>query len=301
MYWISSRCVRRGWTLVELLVAVAILGVLIAILIPAASAAREMARRTQCSSNLRQLGLAVANYASVHGRVPSCVRDMNFSSHVALMPYLENEKAYFDLVEETLPRTPRGPLPIFHCPTTSGGQKHINYPASLSSDSRSFDGAFGFGWISRDVARWDGPAPFPRFQTSRGLSNVALFSELTDSMAPTAMRRETFRRIDEPLPWNDLDGFLQRCGNEIGSGTDLPQGVSRASFMPYNCNVVDGAYFNHVTPPNAFVCICDRAYGAFSANSEHSGGVFCVYGDAHVGFVTNEIDREIWSGQGDFR
>ena len=61
---------RKGFTLVELLVVIAIIGILVALLLPAVQAARESARRTQCTNQLRQLGLAVLNFESTHRYLP---------------------------------------------------------------------------------------------------------------------------------------------------------------------------------------------------------------------------------------
>src|SRR6478736_3073948 len=95
------RCVmsepKRGFTLVELLVVIAIIGVLVALLLPAVQAAREAARRSQCSNNLKQVILATTNYSDVYrGAFPVGEYNCCWGTWlVALLPYVE-QKALFD-------------------------------------------------------------------------------------------------------------------------------------------------------------------------------------------------------------
>jgi prepilin-type N-terminal cleavage/methylation domain-containing protein/prepilin-type processing-associated H-X9-DG protein len=92
---------RRGFTLIELLVVIAIIAVLIALLLPAVQAAREAARRMQCTNNLKQLGLATANYESSNGCFPpnGCGGYKepgynDFSMNARLLPYMEQQGIY---------------------------------------------------------------------------------------------------------------------------------------------------------------------------------------------------------------
>lgn len=85
---------RTAFTLVELLVVIAIIGILVGLLLPAVQAAREAARRMQCSNNLRQVGLALLNYESANKRLPAFVginsgNAGNFSILASMLPYLE--------------------------------------------------------------------------------------------------------------------------------------------------------------------------------------------------------------------
>lgn len=98
----------QAFTLVELLVVIAIIGVLVALLLPAVQAAREAARRTQCTNNLKQLGLAMLNYESAVGRFPSNQQNIftkdgslgrrHLASHLVMVaPYIEAAGLYGQL------------------------------------------------------------------------------------------------------------------------------------------------------------------------------------------------------------
>src|SRR5688500_11681391 len=91
---------KRGFTLVELLVVIAIIGVLVALLLPAVQAAREAARRTQCSNNLKQMSLASLNVEDTYKGLPPHRTADNWPTWAAMiLPYVEqsNTLALWDL------------------------------------------------------------------------------------------------------------------------------------------------------------------------------------------------------------
>ncbi|MEM7475711.1 MAG: DUF1559 domain-containing protein [Planctomycetota bacterium] len=106
----SRQCQRNpnrrlmAFTVVELLVVIAVIGILIGLLLPAVQGARAAARRTSCLNNLKQLGLAIHNYTSAHKRIPPsfCVNGRqvfdevgeSWSPHARLLPYLEQSNAF---------------------------------------------------------------------------------------------------------------------------------------------------------------------------------------------------------------
>ena len=100
----NQRHVRRGFTLVELLVVIAIIGILVGLLLPAVQAAREAARRMQCSNNVKQMSLAVHNFESAYSRLPhsgqcdstgsNTTTYMVHSTATQLLPYIEQNSVY---------------------------------------------------------------------------------------------------------------------------------------------------------------------------------------------------------------
>ncbi|WP_417735998.1 DUF1559 domain-containing protein [Rosistilla oblonga] len=142
-----------GFTLVELLVVIAIIGILVGLLLPAVQAAREAARRMQCSNNFKQIGLAFHNYHDTHRSFPAAwyahapIPPYNLQScGVALLPFMEQQPLYDRYDSRVSPTNEGGPIgqenvaviatPLagFVCPSSPGGIQRV-YDANIAAGS----------------------------------------------------------------------------------------------------------------------------------------------------------------------
>ncbi len=133
MHTLLPRGVRPAFTLVEVLVVLAIVGMAAAVLLPAVQAAREASRRAQCASRLRQVGLALAQYESLRGVFPAAfTRRPNHNVLTFLLPHLEQQAVYdrFDLASDWSAAANRAArevdLAVFVCPTAPGGRRYVS-------------------------------------------------------------------------------------------------------------------------------------------------------------------------------
>lgn len=145
---VAEQVLVRGFTLIEFVVVLACVALLIALLVPAVQAAREAARNGQCRSNLKQIGLALANYESEFGMWPACLSRVG-SWHVAILPQLD-QSALFRKVDVSDPDDPpasiRGTeMPTFLCP--SDETSHRNLHAGKVVTATSYLGNCGTGFL----------------------------------------------------------------------------------------------------------------------------------------------------------
>jgi prepilin-type N-terminal cleavage/methylation domain-containing protein/prepilin-type processing-associated H-X9-DG protein len=306
---------KRAFTLVELLVVIAIIGVLVALMLPAIQAAREAARRTQCVSNLKQLGIALLNFEDAQGTLPGVglrpptsgqQSQWAFSVQAKILPYLEDE-ALHSLIDLKQPlmvgsggsqtinpiqrEVVKYVVPILLCP--SDGQP----PLFDSNDAQWAGGCYminaGTGTPDYSfTAKLDG---LFWYQSDLRLAKI------TDGLSRTLLMSEAV------------------LGNNVQTNADAPQDPLRqyASFGGQGiisdeiCKTCDrwagnrgGAWiwgrefqtaFNTYYPPNHKGWDCARSgSGWLSARSLHPNGVNTLKCDGSVTFVQEDIDLAIW-------
>lgn len=319
---------RRGFTLIELLVVVAIIGVLVALLLPAVQAARESARRTQCLNNLHQLSLAMQNYESATGRLPCFGEGLaqSFSALAYLLPHLEN-KALQQAIDFGSPLGhPRDPIqgnnveiaktvvPEFICasddepavkqllalhdaPYVAAG---TNYAINVGTGTKTY---YDFG-NETDGICWEN-AQLPMRRITDGTSQTIAFAEtiLGDGVRnhdtfPGSVQQFRARGGITTLRVRADTGELQAVINAAESW-DGRRGAEWIRGMGSHAPVLNG-YF---TPNFYLPDLTDPVAMIAGPRSYHSGGVNVSFCDGSVRFITDAVDlnvfRAYWTRAGE--
>ncbi len=295
---------RRGFTLVELLVVIAIIGVLVALLLPAVQAAREAARRSQCLNNLRQIGLAMMNYESVHGELPKASTRLDgytLTSWVTLvLPYIK-ETALYDQIDLSLPLQYVNDSPdiynyhhisfeTFKCPSDEPvGLVNYWYGAR---GNYAVNVGIGFIWMDDESPSQDegghkhplGPPGHTSsllvpgvFQMNRGRR----FSEISDGTSNTAAISE-LRNVEG----QDTRGALH-YGAAVMYMHDFTPNFTGGFDRTRYCINVDYA-------PCLPSSSTWRGAWTHTSRSAHPGGVNMMMLDSSVRFISEDIAETLW-------
>lgn len=312
---------RRGVTLAEALVSIAVIGLLAAILIPAVMSARESSRRTECKTRLASLGTAMHAFESGHQEFPPTIpRDgvnvtpysaRTLSPHVFMLPHLDQgplaEKIdtgsrhfyRFDPREGPDAEAAMTKVPAFLCPSD---------PVDFGNNYRASIGPFPYPYDNHLSPHGDGGAFSPLYPRRAadfddGLSNTIAMSEKLKSDADAGSWSEqdlwfsgARELLGEAPPREEL---IRICGALSGPPPEYHPFTGHTWFY----SGFEFTWYNHSLGPNAEVPDCtvssyssthQTGGGVSTADSAHTGGVNCLFMDGAVKFVSDSVDLEVW-------
>jgi prepilin-type processing-associated H-X9-DG protein/prepilin-type N-terminal cleavage/methylation domain-containing protein len=282
---------RRGLTIVEMLVVIAAVGILAALLLPAVLAAREAARRTSCTANLKQIALATASYADVWGSLPAGVHfTFNYSTasqHVAILPFIEQPTLFnavnFDWVIWSAANTTvmSARLEVYQCPSDPLASSTDVYRGDLFFEPGHdffYYGAFDVAYSSYagNAGTW--------FQHSRNPSRLAQCNGLFHRESATRLAAITDGLSSTVFYAEHAVSLLTDETERIAEGPQWAGGwygsTICTSFYPINPEgKVNDVYGDG---------LCRAFIGAVS--SRHPGGANAAFVDGSVKFIKDTID-----------
>jgi prepilin-type N-terminal cleavage/methylation domain-containing protein/prepilin-type processing-associated H-X9-DG protein len=211
---------RRGFTLIELLVVIAIIAVLIALLLPAVQAAREAARRAQCLNNLKQFGLALANYESANNCYPSAVI---YGFKGGMPGALCTSPGFGNNCQNT-------PWFLLMLPYIEQGPLYNSFNASIGMEGPDLAPNFPAGFLFNSTVYTTKIASFQCPSDNSSQYNLTLFQ------LPWAATKGNYG-----VNWGNLDDGQALLGGKFTSAPNLwlqcPFGFSRAGTGPFYCTV----------------------------------------------------------------
>jgi prepilin-type N-terminal cleavage/methylation domain-containing protein/prepilin-type processing-associated H-X9-DG protein len=328
----NSKRKSLGYTLVELLVAIAVIAVLIGLLLPAIQMVREAAARTRCKNNLKQLALAAHNYHSTYQVFPPGVQmtEPQGSILFVLLPYVEQEARYkrFDLskqVDDAANHAARiaGDVPGYLCPSdpsigafidtnppglAPGPAGRTNYYANLGAHAWWLDSAGTLAKPPNLAGVFAQGSRVPMTDILDGTTNTAMFAEIKRGAAPNHDRLDV--TVLSPTQWNVSGGNAAANNTQNGNPTtnatfaslcNAAVSTTNVTGLRYHTGRANLAFYTHTLPPNYAGRDCMNPLPShlhLAARSYHPGGINVARADGSVHFVANHVPLDVWRAWG---